>query len=87
MVEGSVTRCTETMSERESMEAFVDGAKKAAYAARELAKELDSADWVAAADMLEAIRDSGVQLSRMRSMSRFETLMAASMKTGSKLIM
>lgn len=87
MVEGSVTRCTETMSERESLEAFVDGAKKAAYAARELAKELDSSDWISTAEMLEAIRDNGVQLSRMKSMSRFETMMAASLKTGNKLIM
>lgn len=86
MVEGSVTRCTETMSERESLDAFVDGAKKAAYAARELAKELDNADWVSTAEMLEAIRDNGVRLTKMKSMTRLETMMAASMKMGNKLI-
>jgi hypothetical protein len=80
MVEGSVKRCTETMSERESLEAFVEGAKKSASAARELAKLCANGDWSNLAEVLDAMRVNGVKLSQMKSMSRVETLMAANIK-------
>lgn len=83
MVEGSVTRHQGAMNERESIEAFIDGAKSAASAAREMADEFVDKEWSDTADMLEGIRVSGEKLFKMRAMSRLETLMAANMKTGS----
>ena len=80
MVDGSVKRCTETMSERESLEAFVEGAKKCASAARELASETKNPEWADIAGLLDSMRDGGEKLSRMKSMSRLETLMAANIK-------
>lgn len=71
-----------TMSERESIEAFVDGAKKASSAAHELAREFNDPDWIETARMLDAMRVNGIKLSEMKSMNRLETLMAANMKTG-----
>lgn len=82
MVTGSVTRTTGTMGERESMEAFVDGAKKASSAARELSREFTDPEWEETAIMLDAIRVSGIKLSEMKSMNRLETLMAMNMKKG-----
>lgn len=70
-----------TMTERESMEAFVEGAKKCASAARELAVACSDPEWEETAGMLDAMRVNGVKLSQMKSMSRLETLMAANMKT------
>lgn len=81
-MEGSVTKHQGSMNERESIEAFVEGAKKAASAARELASEFTDPEWTSTADMLDAMRVNGVKLSQMKSMSRLETLMAANMKTG-----
>jgi len=78
---GSVKKPEDTMNERETMEAFVDGAKKAASAAKELAKACDSPEWENVVTTLNALRDGGRQLANMRSMSRLETLMAANMKT------
>jgi len=86
MVQGSVTRHQGTMSERESIEAFIEGAKKASSAAREMAKEYNDPEWEETARMLDGMRVNGVQLSGMRGMSRLETLMAASIKTGSGII-
>lgn len=82
MVEGSVTRTTGVMSENESMEAFIDGAKKASSAAREMAVEYTDPEWHDTAAMLDAMRVNGVKLSQMKSMTRFETAMAMQMKTG-----
>jgi len=81
MVNGSVTRCTEVMSERESLEAFVEGSKVAASAARELAKICVNGDWENLAIALEAMGVNGRKLAGMKSMSRIETLMAANIKT------
>jgi len=81
MIEGSVKRSTETMSERESLEAFIEGAKKAASAARELGKESNNSDWRNLSDLLDGMRINGEKLSQMKSMSRLETLMAANIKS------
>ena len=72
------------MSERETLEAFSEGAKKAASAARELAKETQNSAWLDTANVLESICQGGLQLSNMRSMSRLETLMAANIKADPK---
>lgn len=85
-MEGSVTRHQGAMNERESVEAFVEGAKSAASAAREMAKEFTDPEWLETANMLDAICRSGVELSKMRSMSRLETMMAANIKTGGSII-
>lgn len=77
---GSVKPPTETMSEKDTIRAFSDGARKACYAARELANELNSAEWLNVAMTLEAMEDGGRKLYDMKQMSRFETLMAANMK-------
>ncbi len=81
MVQGSVVRPTETMNERDSMNAFIDGSKKAACAARELAAECDNPEWATVATTLDAMRDGAQKLFDMRAMSRLETLMAANLKT------
>lgn len=81
MINGSVVKPTEVMTERETMEAFLDGSSKAASAARELATECDDPSWATVAETLDALRVGGKQLADMRSMSRLETLMAANMKT------
>lgn len=83
-INGSVTRTTGTMSERESLRAFCDGAKKSASAVRELAKELDNSEWIKTAEMLDAMRLTGIKLTEMKSMSRLETLMAANIKSDPK---
>jgi hypothetical protein len=80
MVQGSVTRHQGAMTERESIEAFVEGAKKAASCAREMAAEFDDKDWEDTARMLDGMRVNGVKLSQMRGMSRLETMMAANIK-------
>lgn len=75
-----------TMSERESIEAFIQGAKKCASAARELAKDTEDAEWEERANMLDSIRENGVKLANMRGMSRLETLMAANIKQAPLII-
>jgi hypothetical protein len=87
VIKGSVTRHTGEMSERDSMEAFVEGAKKAASAAKELAKACNSVEWENVVTTLNALRDGGRQLANMRSMSRLETLMAANIKANPKGIL
>lgn len=84
MVNGSVVAPTEMMSERDSINAFIDGARMAISAAKEIAEEHKSSEWMTVAETLEAMRQGGKKLSEMRSMSRFETLMAASLKSNPK---
>lgn len=80
-MKGSVLKPTEVMNERETMEAFIEGAKKAASAARELAKECDDPSWETVAATLDAMMDGGKKLANMRAMSRLETMMAANIKS------
>lgn len=70
-----------TMSERESMEAFVEGAKQCVSAAHEMAKEFTDPEWYETAAMIESIRVNGIKLSNMKAMNRLETAMAANIKT------
>lgn len=81
MINGSVRPPTETMTERDTIRAFCEGAKKSAAAARELAKELNSAEWMNVALTMDAMEIGGAKLYDMKQMSRFETLMAANMKS------
>lgn len=84
MVNGSVVKPTEVMSERDTMEAFLDGADKSIGAARELLKETGNPDWESVIANLQAMRDGGKKLADMKAMSRFETLMAAELKANPK---
>lgn len=87
MVEGSVTRTTGVMNERETMEAFTWGARKACSAAREMAREFDDPEWAETAKMLESMCANGNALAMMRSMTRQETVEAMGLKTGQKFIL
>lgn len=69
-----------TMTERESLEAFNEGAKQAASAARELGRDNEDAEWEERAKMLDMIRENGTKLANMKAMSRLETLLAANIK-------
>lgn len=81
MVNGSVLKPTEVMSERETMEAFCEGCKKSASAARELATETLNPEWDLVAVTLESMSVGGKKLADMKAMNRFETLMATSIKS------
>ena len=81
MINGSVIKPTEVMNDRETMQAFIDGAKKAASAARELAVACDDPSWETVAATLDSMRIGGKKLADMKAMSRFETLMAANLKS------
>lgn len=80
-MKGSVTRPTEVMTEKDTIDSFCEGAKKAQLAALELAKECDNPEWATVALTLEAMAVGGKKLYNMKAMSRFETLMAANMKS------
>ena len=84
MINGSVTKPVEVLNERETMQHFVDGGKKAISAAKELAKSTANPDWINAAETLEAMVEGCQKLADMRSMNRLETLMAASLKANPK---
>jgi hypothetical protein len=86
-IRGSVVRPTEIMSEQDSVNAFIDGAKMAASAARELAKETGAPEWHDNAAFLEQMGVNGKKLSQMKAMTRLENAMAAQLKSGSKFIM
>lgn len=79
MVKGSMTTCS-AMTEYETLEAFVEGAKKSSSAAMELAKECDDPTWREIAGLLQALGINGLKLSKMRSMSRLEKEMAMAIK-------
>lgn len=81
MVEGTVKKPTETMSEKDSINDFCDGAKICISAAKELASATQNPEWVTIAETLDAMRLGGKQLFDMKAMSRLETLMAASIKS------
>ncbi len=83
MINGSVVAPTDMMSEKESLEAFLDGAKLAYSAAMELAKE-DVAEWENIASTMRALHDGCKKLYDMKAMSRFETLMATNLKANPK---
>ena len=83
-IQGSVFAPTETMSERDTMESIRDGLMKSASAAREFARATQDTQWLDVADTLDAFRQGIKQLADMRSMSRFETLMAENLKSNPK---
>ena len=84
MVEGSVTRPTETMTERETMEALTDNLKKAASCFRELAKEFHNEEWNICAHTAEMFSVNCVKLANMKAMNKFETAMALNLKSNPK---
>ncbi len=83
-INGSVYAPTELMNEKETMEALRDGLAKSASAAREIAADSLNPEWSDIAQTLDAFRSGVTQLANMRSMSRFETLMAANLKQNPK---
>ena len=78
---GSVKPPEDSMNERDTMNAFIDGSKKASYSAKELALACQSPEWANVVSTLEALCDGAQKLANMKAMSRLETLMAANMKT------
>ena len=68
------------MTEKETMESFIDGLKKAASCARELAEALEDPAWTDTANMLDAMRENGYKLSRMRDMTKDERALALNLK-------
>jgi hypothetical protein len=84
MINGSVVRPTIFMSEKDSIDAFVDGAKRAISAAKELAKKRNEPEWITIAETLNAMAHGGKKLSEMKAISRFENLMACSLKANPK---
>lgn len=83
-IRGSVFAPSELMSEKETMESIREGLKKSASAARELASACEDKQWSDVAETLDAFRQGIKHLADMRSMTRFETLMAASLKANPK---
>lgn len=62
------------MQEIESIERFVEGMKKAASRARELALSQKNTDWMKVAAMLDGVRANGVKLYNGASMNRQDAL-------------
>lgn len=83
-IKGSMFAPSETMSERDTMESICDGLLKSSSAAREMAVACEDKAWDGIAETLDVFRHGIKRLADMRSMSRFETLMATSMKENPK---
>lgn len=81
MVQGSVLKPTEQMTERETMEAFREGLRKCASSARELAIETLNPEWANVAETCESMIHGGKKLSDMKAMNRLETAMALNIKS------
>lgn len=62
------------MSEQESKERFVQGLKKAASKAREIAALTGSGMWKEIANTLDEIHMNGVKLMKMSALTRFQVL-------------
>lgn len=70
------------MSEKETLSVFVEGARRAASCAKELAAITVNSDWLAIAQQIDAIRDNGWTLSRMKAMTRTELEQGINLKLG-----
>lgn len=60
------------MTEKEAMTMFMDGARRAASCAKELAIACDNKEWDEIVEQIAAIRDNGWTLSRMKAMTKTE---------------
>lgn len=65
---------TTLVTEKESMEFFMEGLKKASSAARQLAVLQNHFIWHDISKLLNDMHDDGVKLARGKALSRFETL-------------
>lgn len=74
------------MSEYESIEAMCEGLKKSAYHAREIAAKTEDKGWLQIAELLDGMRTNGYKLSRMKSMTRQETMLALDLKQGKHVV-
>ncbi len=69
------------ITEADSIRFFCDGLNKSVSAAKEMASYAQDPSWLEIGTMLNEMRISGLKLSRMRSMSRIETLQALNLKS------
>ncbi len=60
------------LTEKETMKMFLDGARKAASCAKELAAITENPEWIDIEEQITAIRDNGYTLSRMKAMTKTE---------------
>lgn len=68
------------LNERDAMRSFLEGARKSASCARELAATCDNKEWIEIANMLDALHDNGYALSRMKAMTKTEIDHAINLK-------
>lgn len=83
-INGSCFAPTEIMSEKDTMEAIRYGCSKFAFSMRKVAKQFDDPSWIYYAETAECLKDAGMYLNNMKSMSRLETAMAISLKQNPK---
>lgn len=69
------------MNAKETIGAFCNGLRKSASCARELASLASDPSWVEIAKMLDAMRENGTKLSKMRAMSKIEVEHALNLKS------
>jgi len=69
------------MNEQDSLRAFCDALRKSASCAREMAALLEDPNWKTTADLLDHMRRNGVELAKMKAMSRMEVSHAIGLKT------
>lgn len=62
------------MNEKDSIERFTEGLKKAADRARELGRAQKSKHWMQVANGLDGIRVKGMQMFRAKALSRTDVL-------------
>lgn len=65
---------TGSVSEKESMEYFIDGLKQASSAARQLAMLQSHGIWADISKMLDEMNNSGVRIANSKPLSRQETI-------------
>ena len=69
-IEGKTAAASTNMGQKQSMEAFVWGLKKAASRARELAAVQENKAWLDVAKFLDAMRETGETLAKSRPISQ-----------------
>ena len=78
-MKGSVTRSTETVTERETIQGFATELRKIEFGMQELCK-IDIPEWDNMLQTIRYMREKGLVVADMKPMSRAETLIACDMK-------
>lgn len=73
---------SQDLSEKDAMRVFCDALSRSASCAREMADLLTAPGWADIANMLDDMHKSGVQLSRMKAMTKLEVEEALGRKIG-----